>query len=316
MKRHESAFHFQSDKPIVLTIGTFDGVHEGHRSVLRLVTEMAQQLGGESTLLTFDPHPRIVLHPKTHGLALLNTMDEKCVLLEEAGLDHLIVHPFTADIARMKPFDYVRNFFVDAIKPVAVIVGYDHRFGKNREGDLATLIHLGESFGFQVKELPAHYIEETRVSSTKVRQAISEGNMAEAAKLLGDWYPLSGHVVSGQKIGRKLGFPTANLKVSSGLKLLPCVGVYAAWAEVEGERFGAMVNIGVRPTLVEEPSGVEPKITVEAHFLDGGTDLYGMAIRLHFVKRVRDEQAFPGLDALKDQLRKDKLIVSEILSTC
>jgi riboflavin kinase/FMN adenylyltransferase len=241
-------------------------------------------------------------------------MEEKCALLEEVGLDHLIVHPFTADVARMQPLEYVQKFFVEGIKPVAVIVGYDHRFGKNREGDLPTLIHLGASFGFTVEELPAYHVDETRVSSTKIRQAIAEGRVAEAATLLGDWYPVSGHVVSGQQIGRAIGFPTANLRVSSRLKLLPEVGVYAAWAEVEGERFAAMVNVGVRPTIESDSTEDKPKITVEAHFLDSAIDLYGMTIRLHFVKRIRDEQAFPGLDALKDQLRLDKVRATEILS--
>jgi riboflavin kinase/FMN adenylyltransferase len=300
---HQNANTFRADAPVVLTIGTFDGVHAGHRAVLDRVKERAAHRGAETVLLTFDPHPRTVLHPNHHGLRLLNTLGEKAALLKEAGVDHLVVHPFNVDLARMTPKEYVQDLFADGIRPEAVIVGYDHRFGRNREGSFESLQNLGTVHGFDVEELPAHYEEETRVSSTKVREALLSGAVEDAAKWLCAPYPLTGRVIQGAGRGRDWGFPTANLDVNSELKLIPAEGVYACWAHVEGRKKAeqAMVNIGQRPTV--SASGER---SIEAHLLDAGGDFYGRVVQLHFIQRLREERKFDGTQELIAQLQHDR----------
>lgn len=306
---HQNALTFQAEKPVVLTIGTFDGVHAGHRSVLRRLQERAAERGAESVLLTFDPHPRTVLHPEHHGLRLLNTLGEKAALLEGAGLDHLVVHPFNLELARMSPKDYVRELFADGIRPDTVIVGYDHRFGRNREGSFESLTNLGLVHGFEVEELPAHYEEETRVSSTKVREALQVGDVESAAKWLCAPFPLTGRVVRGEGKGRTWGFPTANLVPSLALKAVPAEGVYACWAYVDGEAMRAMVNIGQRPTV-----SLAGTRSIEAHLLDVERDLYGSVLQLHFMARLREERRFEGPEALVAQLRDDRDAAMAVLA--
>lgn len=312
MNIHQNALTFHAENPVVLTIGTFDGVHAGHRSVLRRLRERAAERGAESVLLTFDPHPRTVLHPEHHGLRLLNTLGEKAALLEGVGLDHLVVHPFTLDLARMSPKDYVRELFAEGIRPDTVIVGYDHRFGRNREGSFESLTNLGLVHGFEVEELPAHYEEETRVSSTKVREALQAGDVESAAKWLCAPFPLTGRVVRGEGKGRTWGFPTANLVPSLGLKAVPAEGVYACWAyaDGDGEPLRAMVNIGQRPTVSE--AGTR---SIEAHLLDVERDLYGAVVQLHFMARLREERRFEGTEALVDQLRRDREAAAGVLAS-
>lgn len=297
---------------MVLTIGTFDGVHAGHRAVLRRLKERAEARGAESVLLTFAPHPRTVLHPDQHGLRLLNTLGEKAALLEEAGVDHLVVHPFTLDLARMTPKEYVRELFGEGIRPAAVIIGYDHRFGRNREGSFDSLANLGLVHGFEVEELPAHYESETRVSSTKVRDALREGDVAAAAQWLNRPFPLTGRVVAGDGKGRTWGFPTANLEPQSALKAIPARGVYACWAHLEGERAArpAMVNIGQRPTFSN--AGEE---RIEAHVLGCDRDLYHQVMQLHFIVRLREERRFSGEVELIDQLQRDREQTESVLAS-
>jgi riboflavin kinase/FMN adenylyltransferase len=303
VKIHQNVQSFRAELPVVLTIGTFDGVHAGHRSVLRRVKERAQERGAETVLLTFDPHPRTVLHTEHHGLRLLNTSGEKAALLEGAGLDHLVVHPFTRELARMSPKDYVRDLFAEGIRPEVVIVGYDHRFGRNREGSFESLENLGRLHGFEVEELPAHYEEETRVSSTKVREALLAGEVEAAANWLCAPYPFTGRVVRGEGKGQTWGFPTANLVPDLALKAVPADGVYACWAYVEDDPVArrAMVNIGRRPTVSD--AGTR---SIEAHLLDVDRDLYGSVLQLHFMARLRSERRFDGAHELVAQLRKDR----------
>ena len=313
MKVHFNANDFESDVPVVLTVGTFDGVHIGHRAVIDLLKRRAQEIDGESVLLTFHPHPRTVLHPEQHQLKLLNTIEERKSLLRDAGLDHLVIHPFTEEFSRKTPLEYVRDLFAEGIKPQKVIIGYDHRFGRNREGSFDSLVNLGKVFGFSVEELPAQTIEETKVSSTKVREALQIGHVAQARTWLSKPYPLLGRVKRGEQLGRKLGYPTANLTIENPLKLIPASGVYAVFARLETEETwnAAMVNIGTRPT-VEGGSGKEQ---IEVHLLNGGRQCYNELIDLRFMSRMRDEVQFDGLAALKRQLQQDEANVRSYLDT-
>ena len=313
VKVHLNASDFESNRPVVLTVGTFDGVHIGHRAVIDLLTQRARELNGESVLLTFHPHPRTVLHPEQHQLKLLNTIEEQKMLLRDAGLDHLVIHPFTEEFSRKTPLEYVRDLFAEGIQPQKVIIGYDHRFGRNREGSFDSLINLGKVFGFSVEELPVQTIEDTKVSSTKVREALQAGHVAQARRWLNQPYPLSGQVQRGEQLGRKLGYPTANLHIKNPLKLVPAAGVYAVFARLEGEETWnpAMVNIGTRPTI--ESDAVEQQI--EVHLLQGGRQCYSERIDLRFMKRMRDEVAFGGLKALKQQLQQDEINARSYLDT-
>jgi riboflavin kinase/FMN adenylyltransferase len=284
----------------IVTIGTFDGVHGGHRSIINRLKEIAQELGGETVLLTFYPHPRMVLHPDDHGLQLLNTPEEKATLLREAGIQHLVVYPFSTEFSRMSSFDYVRDLLVNGIHAKRVVVGYDHRFGRNREGDFSTLTELSELFGFEVEEIPSHQIDEIQVSSTKVRQAIIEGNVSVAERLLGYRYKLTGSVEHGDAKGRTIGFPTANIHCNYPYKLIPGRGVYAVNVHWNGEKYKAVLNIGVRPTVHETSP-----LHVEAHLLDFDQQIYGENLTVEFVQKLRDEQKFGSISELKEQIAAD-----------
>jgi riboflavin kinase/FMN adenylyltransferase len=279
--------------------------------VLDLLKIRAAELGAASVLLTFHPHPRTVLHPDTHQLRLINTIEERRQLLEGAGLDHLVIQPFTLELSRMSPLDYVRELFAEGIRPQAVIVGYDHRFGRNREGSFDSLVNLGKVFGFEVEELPAHTVEDTRISSTKVREALLEGDMSLARKWLSQPLPFTGRVVRGEQLGRRMGFPTANLVCEDALKLIPGKGVYAVWAKIAGESnwHPAMVNIGTRPTV----DSANKQQSIEVHFLEGGRQCYDEQISLRFIERLRDEMEFEGLKALQNQLQHDEQLARSIL---
>ncbi|MDA1336053.1 MAG: riboflavin biosynthesis protein RibF [Bacteroidetes bacterium] len=311
MKVHYNASEFSSDRPVVLTIGTFDGVHIGHRAVLDLLKKRAQEIQGESVLLTFDPHPRVVLHPDSHNLKLINTIDERKALLADARLDHLVIQPFTESLSRMSPMEYVREIFAEGIRPDAVIVGYDHRFGRNREGSFESLQNLGKVFGFAVEELPAQTLEDTRISSTKVREALLNGDVRQAKKWLSKPYPFHGTVVRGEQLGRRMGYPTANLKPLDEMKLIPGRGAYAAWARIENDAtwHASMVNIGVRPTVSATPE-IEH---IELHFLEGGRQCYNEVISVQFIERLRDEMQFDGLKSLQHQLQQDEQLTRSIL---
>ena len=312
---HASEFPTPSEgaRRTVLTVGTFDGVHAGHRAVLQQLREVAAKYDAETTLLSFHPHPRTVLDPEHHGLELLNTLDERLALLEDAGLDNVVLHPFTLSLARMTPWEYAKSLMGDCIQPVAVVIGDDHRFGRNRAGDFSTLQTLGEALGFHVEALDAHRVEDVRVSSTKVRQALREGNVAEANTWLGVPYPTTGRVVHGNAMGRELGFPTANLECEEPLKRLPGRGVYAVWARIAGagDWQPAMVNMGTRPTVQDD--GITE--TMEVHLLEGGRQCYDETMELLFMARLRDEMMFEGLKALQDQLQQDAQKARSILAT-
>jgi len=294
----------------VVTIGTFDGVHLGHRHIIDRLNDRAEEVGGESVLLTFHPHPRSIVQPDA-GVRLLSTMTERIQLLEEAGLQHLIVFPFTLEFSRKSALEYVRDLLVNAIGVKYLVVGYDHHFGRNREGDIDLLRDYAETFAFQVEEIAAQTLEEVNISSTKVRNAIKDGDVAAAERYLGYAYRLAGLVVEGEGRGRQLGFPTANVIPLSQEKLVPAVGVYAVEVLMQGESYPAMLNIGHKPTFHGE---VEWPLGLEVHIIDWTGDIYGKELEIRFKERLRPETAFDSPDELKDQLAKDRLTVLRLFA--
>jgi riboflavin kinase/FMN adenylyltransferase len=309
MKVHTDLASFQGIARPVLTTGTFDGVHLGHQTILHRLKELARREEGETVLFTFHPHPRMVLFPNDNDLKLLSTQREKIELLEQAGVDHLLIIPFSRTFSRMKALEYVRDVLVGALNVHAVVIGYDHRFGRNREGDLAMLRQLGEAYDFLVEEIPAQEIDHVKVSSTKIRTALLAGEVPLANDLLGYPYAFSGVVVKGDQRGRTIGFPTANIALVDQHKLVPGNGVYAVEAEIRGERLRGMMNIGVRPSVEER---VEPVIEVNLFEVD--RDLYGEPMTVTLRHRLRNEMRFNGLDALKQQLALDRAAALQALS--
>ncbi|MCB9170422.1 MAG: bifunctional riboflavin kinase/FAD synthetase [Flavobacteriales bacterium] len=301
VKVHRDLASFREVSRPVLTTGTFDGVHRGHRVILERLNEVARKEHGESVLFTFHPHPRMVLHPEDSGLELLNTPEEKIALLEHAGVDHLLVIPFSRSFSRMTAVEYVRDILVEGIGVHAVVIGYDHRFGRNREGDIHVLRQLGEAYDFQVKEIPAQEIDHVKVSSTKVREALKKGDIRTADSYLGYAYPLSGVVVAGDRIGRTIGYPTANIAMIDPYKLVPANGVYAVRVDVRGSTHDGMLNIGTRPTVNARATDRK----VEVHLFDFDADIYGEPITVRLHRRLREEVRHPDLEALRKQLDRD-----------
>ncbi len=301
MKVYFSLEDFNKLDNAVVTTGTFDGVHIGHRKILEQLNRVAEINIGESVLLTFNPHPRIVLQPDIE-LKLINSQPEKIELLKSCGIDHLIIHPFTKEFSRTTSLDFVRNILVNTIGAKKLVIGYDHHFGRNREGSFEHLKEFGPVYGFDVEEISAEDIESVTVSSTKIRKALSEGDLHTANEFLGYGFPLGGQVVEGEKIGHTLGFPTANIVVEDSYKILPADGVYAVEvyfpSAPEKKHFG-MCNIGVRPTF----SGKFK--TIETHIFHFDRNIYGEQIRLVFKDRLRGEEKFESLEKLKNQLQKD-----------
>ena len=253
-----------------------------------------------------------MLDPEHHGLELLNTLEERLALLESAGLDNVVLHPFTLSLARMTPWEYAKTLMGDCIKPVAVVIGDDHRFGRNRGGDFTTLKTLGEALGFEVEALDAHRVEDVRVSSTKVREALRAGNVSEANLWLGAPFPTSGRVVQGDALGRKLGFPTANLDIEDSLKLLPAQGVYAVWCQTpDGIWRPAMANVGQRPTVSDRE-----ETTLEVHVIDGEGDWYGQLLHLRWVHWMRGEVKFASQEELIEALHLDRTKARSLLAGC
>ena len=300
MKIHTDFSTLEKVRNPVVTIGTFDGVHMGHRSILMQLQKLAAEVDGETVLLTFYPHPRMVLHPDDHQIDLLNTPEEKAKLLEMAGIDHLMIFSFSLDFSRRSPFEYVRDLLVTGLHAHTVVVGYDHRFGRNREGNHQTLLELSEIFGFKVQEIPAKEIDHVNVSSTKIRTALKQGEVKEATQYLGYNYRISGTVVAGNRLGRALGYPTANISPDYAYKLIPGNGIYAVIAHLHGRALNAVMSIGVRPTVTD--SNLQ---TIEVYIIDFDGDIYGEKIQIEIVEYIRPELKFGSIDELKQHIALD-----------
>jgi len=288
----------------VLTIGTFDGVHVGHQKILQQVKKEAEKIGGESVLFTFFPHPRMVLYPDSHGLKLLQTQEEKMAKLARVGIENCIVYPFTFDFSRLSAIEFVRDILVNKLQIKKLVIGYDHQFGKNREGNIEFLKEICEVYGFEVIEIPAQDIDAVNVSSTKIRKAILDGDLAKANEYLGERFELTGTVVHGQAIGKTIGFPTANIKVNSELKLIPGNGVYAVAVSLKDSDYIGMLNIGNRPTVNDSADR-----TIEVHILDFSGEIYAEEITVKFIDKLRDEKQFKDLQELQNQLKEDEKFI-------
>lgn len=308
MKVYSNIQEFKPIKNVVVTIGTFDGVHLGHKVIINQLKKAAEELEGESVLLTFFPHPRMIVFPDDNELKLLNTIEERKELLEKAGIDHLIIHPFSKAFSRLTALEFVRDILVNCLNVKKLVIGYDHHFGRNREGSFEDLVEFGEVYGFSVEEIPAKDIQQINVSSTKIRTSLLAGEIHAATQFLGYPYFISGTVVKGDKIGREIGFPTANIKPDETYKLIPKNGVYAVKVIVNEKEYEGMLNIGIRPTF----KGINQ--TIEVNIFDFDKEIYGQKIRVKFYERIRDEQPFEDLNELKNQLNIDKTKTIQIFS--
>jgi riboflavin kinase/FMN adenylyltransferase len=308
LKIFHSIKSFSAGSQTVVTIGTFDGVHLGHRKILEQITKSAQELNCESLVLTFFPHPRMVLQEDTE-MKQLNTLQEKIELLDNLGVDNLVVHPFDKEFSRLTAEEFVREVLIDVFKVKKIIIGYDHRFGRNRTANIDDLIQFGETYDFEVEQISAKEINEVSVSSTKVRNALLEGNVELAATYLGYNYSLTGTVSKGKQLGRTIGYPTANIKISESYKLIPSNGVYVAKAIIDMATVYGMMNIGTRPTV----DGTYQ--TIEINLFDFDQDIYDQKITVFLLKRMRAEQKFDSIDSLKNQLGADKINAQDYINS-
>lgn len=303
----QSISKYVEQHPIAITIGTFDGVHIGHRKILEKVINHAKNSNLKSSVLTFFPHPRMVLQ-KDANIKLLNTIDEKKAILEQMGLDILIIHPFTKEFSRLTATEFVRDLLVNKLKSKKIIIGYDHRFGRNRNANISDLIAFGNALNFEVDEIPAQEIDAVSVSSTKIRKALELGDIETANAFLGYDYMLTGIVQKGKGLGRQLAFPTANIKIEEDYKLIPMNGSYVVKSNIHGKTVYGMMNIGYNPTV----NGTSK--TIEVHFFELNKDLYDQKIQVDILSRLRDEIKFKSLEALKEQLAIDKKKSLEFIS--
>lgn len=303
MQVHHSTNHLPVFRNAVVTIGTFDGVHKGHRQIINQLITEAEAINGETVLITFHPHPKTVIADARQHLKVLNTLAEKIALLEAYGIDHLVVIPFTGAFAEQAATDYIQDFLVRYFHPHTIIIGYDHRFGKGRQGDYELLEKEALKNNFVVKEIPGQLLQNITISSTRIREALLQGNIVSANELLGYRYFFSGTVIEGNKLGRTMGYPTANIYIEDEHKLIPGNGVYTVNVKLQDKEhhLNGMMNIGIRPTI----GGMNR--VLEVNIFDFDESIYGIVLTVSIIKRLRDEIKFNNLDALKEQLAKDKL---------
>ncbi len=307
MKVHTDLNNFSAINPVV-TIGTFDGVHLGHKKVIKRLQELAKDVNGETVIFTFYPHPRLVLNTHNDELRLINTLEEKKKLLEAAGVDHLVIYPFTKEFSKLSYTDFVENILVGQIGMKSLVVGYDHKFGHKRKGTYEDLKVYADKLNFNIEQLEVLNVDTIDVSSTKIRQALAEGDIQTTNKYLGHRYFIKGIVVDGKKLGHEIGFPTANIDPQESYKLVPKDGVYAVKVEIDEVMYTGMLNIGFRPTVNHQMDNR----SIEVNIFDFDQNIYYKSISIHFYKRIRNEQMFKGIDALKEQLAKDKETVLEL----
>jgi riboflavin kinase / FMN adenylyltransferase len=307
MKIYHSLDDFTPLDYAIVTSGTFDGVHLGHQKILGRLKEIAGKNNGETVVITFWPHPRFILRPEDSTLKLLNTFEEKAELLKEQGIQHLIRIPFTKEFSQLSSEEFITKILVKTIGTKKLVIGYDHRFGKNREGSFEQLKVNGPTYGFDVEEIPRQDVDHIAVSSTKIRQALEVGDLNNAQHLLGRTYSISGRVVKGDKLGRLMGFPTANIELETHHKLIPMEGIYAVKANYAHQEFGGMLYIGNRPTI----NGT--KRNIEVNIFDFNQEIYGEDLSVKFIKLIRLDMKFEDLEQLKQQLAKDKKHALSIL---
>ncbi|RXQ96497.1 bifunctional riboflavin kinase/FAD synthetase [Ancylomarina salipaludis] len=307
MKVHTDLNNFSAKNPVV-TIGTFDGVHLGHKKVIKRLQELAKAVNGETVIFTFYPHPRLVLDTHQAELRLINTLEEKKILLEATGIDHLVIYPFTKEFSKLSYTDFVEKILVGKIGMRSLVVGYDHKFGHKRKGTYEDLKMYADKLNFNIEQLEVLNVDAIDISSTKIRQALSQGDIETTNKYLGHRYFIKGIVVGGKKIGHEIGFPTANIDPQESYKLVPKDGVYAVKVEVDEVMYTGMLNIGFRPTVNHQMDNR----SIEVNIFDFDENIYYKNISIYFYKRIRDEQMFKGIDALKEQLEKDKETVLDL----
>lgn len=300
MKTYSKASSFDAKIPTVITIGTFDGVHIGHRKIIERLVNAAQESNYQSALLTFFPHPRMVLQQNAE-LKLINTIEERKAILASTGLEHLIIYPFTRAFSRLTAQQYVEEFLVEKLNAKKIIIGYDHRFGRNRTADINDLKIFAEQFNFEVEEISKQDIEDVGISSTKIRTALEEGEVEKANQYLASKFMLTGKVVRGKGLGKGFGYATANIQIAEDYKLIPKQGVYIIQSEINGVYQNGMMNIGTNPTV----GGI--KQSIEVHFLDFNTDLYGQHLQIEVLHRIRGEVNFSSIEELKDAMKKDEI---------
>lgn len=299
MKVFHSSQSFRSEKKTIVTLGTFDGMHIGHQAILNKLKLQKEIYGYETLVLTFFPHPRMVLKTD-HKILLLNTIEERIALIADFGIDSLVVQEFTEQFAGLSAEEFVKDVLVDQFNIGKIIIGYDHRFGRNRSADIHDLIEFGKKYHFGVEQISAEELDNVSVSSTKIRNALNEGNVALARTYLGYPYMLSGKVVSGKQLGRTIGFPTANIEVAEDYKLVPANGVYVAGVTVRGKEYFGMLSIGTNPTV----GGIHK--TIEVNIFDFNATIYGETVTLHFLTKIRDEEKFGSLAELTAAIKKDE----------
>ena len=299
MEIHKGANAFKSNKSTVVTIGTFDGVHAGHQKIIKRLVDSAKANNLESVILTFFPHPRMVLQ-KESGIKLINTIEERTDILEQTGIDHLVIHPFTMQFSRLTAREFVKEVLVEKLKAKKVIIGYDHRFGRNRTANINDLKKFGEEFNFEVEEITRQDIEEVAVSSTKIRTALEEGRVEKANNYLQHPFSLEGEVVKGRGLGKEFNYPTANINVADDYKLIPKNGVYVVRSTIEGEQYFGMMSIGTNPTV----GGTSR--TIESFFFKLDKDLYGKRLKIDLLIRIRNEKKFNSVEELKLAMRQDE----------
>ncbi len=309
MKVHYGVENIEIKCPVV-TIGSFDGVHLGHACVIQHLKEKAANIDGESVIISFEPHPREVLYPREKKIGILTTLEEKVTILEKYGVDHLIILKFTLEFAQQSYTDFVKKILIDKLKIKGLVVGYDHRFGKDRAGNFENLQELANKYGFFLEKEVVFEEDDVNVSSTKIRNALTVGDITTVNRFLGYLYSITGKVVYGHHLGHKIGFPTANIQVSDERKLLPAIGVYAVKVIIGQEIFNGMLNIGIRPTVSNDG-----QVSCEVYIFDFSQDLYGKTITINFINRIRGERKFNDIEELRAQLQKDQEKILKLLKS-